>query len=114
MNLRLNPIALMLAALHAYIGVRLLQPFGLPVQAAGTLVIAACFWLLPKGWHVPEGGSAWSVLAPWVTMGFFSWLLVLTVARDVSVFAAAFFAAPDSLDAWIRDSAIGVMAATPL
>jgi len=114
MNLRLSPIALMLAALHAYIGVRLLQPFGLPVQAAGTLALAACFWLLPKGWHVPEGRSPWSVLAPWVTMGFFSWLLVLTVARDVSVFAAAFFASPDSLDAWIRDSAICVMAATPL
>jgi predicted MPP superfamily phosphohydrolase len=112
--MRLNPIALVLAALHAYIGLRLLEPFGPGVQAAGVLALAACFWLLPKGWHVPEGRGAWSVLAPWITMGFFSWLLVLTLARDVSVAGAAVFTSGEALDAWIRDSAAGVMALTPL
>ena len=114
MNLRLNPVALFLAALHLYIGMRLLQPFGTGVQAAGVLVLAACFWLLPKGWHVREGKGPWAVLAPWITMGFFSWLLVLTLARDLSVAAAALFASPGEVDAWIGHSAIGVMAATPL
>jgi len=110
----MNPVALLLASLHVYIGMRLLQPFGPVVQAAGVAVLAACFWLLPKGWHVREGRSPWAVLAPWITMGFFSWLLVLTLARDMSVFVAAFFAGTDALDAWIRDSAIAVMTATPL
>src|SRR3954470_20788373 len=47
-------------------------------------------------------------------MGFFSWLLVLTLARDVSVAGAAVFTSGEALDAWIRDSAAGVMALTPL
>jgi len=59
----MNPIALMLALLHVYIGVRLLQPFGTGVQAAGVAVLAACFWLLPKGWHVREGRGPWAVQA---------------------------------------------------
>nr|AUN35555.1 putative phosphoesterase [uncultured bacterium] len=110
----MNLIVLVLASLHAYIGVRLLGPFGIGIQVAGVLVLAACFWLLPKGWHVREGRSPWSVLAPWVTMGFFSWLLVLTLARDLSVAAGALFATPEALDAWIVNSAIGVMILTPL
>jgi predicted MPP superfamily phosphohydrolase len=114
MTLRLNPFALLLAALHVYIGVRLLEPFGAIVQAGGVLVLATCFWLLPKGWCVREGRSPWSVLAPWAAMGFFSWLLVLTVARDVSVAALALLATPETLDAWITRSAIGVMVLTPL
>src|SRR5690349_19450790 len=93
---RLSPVALILGALLAYLGVRLLEPFGLAVQAAGTVALAACFWLMPKGWHVPEGRGPWSVLAPWITMGFFSWLLVLTLARDLSVAAAALFVSTDA------------------
>jgi hypothetical protein len=110
----MNPIALMLAFLHVYIGVRLLQPFGPGVQAVGVAVLAACFWLLPKGWHVREGRGPWAVLAPWITMGFFSWLLVLTAGRDISVAAGALFVGTDALDAWIRNSAIAVMALTPV
>jgi predicted MPP superfamily phosphohydrolase len=113
MTLRLDPIALVLAALFAYIGVRLLQPFDVAVRAAGTLVLGGCLWLLPKGWHVPEGRGRWAVLVPWITMGFFSWLLLLTLARDLSVAAAAFAISPGALDAWIRDSAIAVMVLTP-
>ncbi len=114
MRLRINPAALLLAALLAYIGLRLLQPFEVAVQAVGVVVLAACFWVMPKGWHVPEGRGPWAVLAPWIAMGFFSWLLVLTFARDVSVAAAALLVEPESLDAWIRGSAIGVMLLTPL
>ena len=113
MSLRLSPIGLILGALLAYVGVRLLQPFDPWVQVAGTVVLAACYWLLPKGFHVPEGRSPWSVLAPWVTMGFFSWLLVLTLARDLSVAAAAFFVSTEALDEWIRASALVVMGLTP-
>jgi len=113
MTLRFNPFALILAFLSLYVGMRLLQPFGIVVQGAVGMVLAICYWLLPKGWRAREGRSRWAILAPWIAMGFFSWLLVLTVLRDVSVAAAGLFVAPDLMDAWIRDSALGVMALTP-
>jgi hypothetical protein len=114
MALSLNPFALILAVLHLYVGARLLQPFDPGVQVAGGLVLAACFWLLPKGWRAREGKGRWSILAPWITMGFFSWLLVLTLARDMSVALGAMVVAPETLDGWIAQSALGVMALTPL
>src|SRR5258708_29873688 len=110
---RFNPIVVLVALLHVYIGVRLLAPFGLPVQLLGAAVLAACVWLLPKGFHVPEGRGPWAVLLPWVTMGFFSWLLVLTLARDASLAVAALVFSPAAHDAWTRASAIAVMVLTP-
>ncbi|MEO5692872.1 MAG: metallophosphoesterase [Usitatibacter sp.] len=109
-----NPFVLMFAALHVYIGVRLLQPFGPVGTSVGVLALATCFWFLPKGWHVAQGGKTWSILLPWITMGFFSWLLVLTVVRDVSVTAGALFISPQILDTWVRYSALGIIVAVPV
>lgn len=105
-------IPVILALLHAYIGVRLLAPFGVPVQALGALVLVACFALLPKGFRLPRGLGPRRLLVRWLTMGFFSWLLVLTLARDASLIAAGLaFAAPVH-ETWLRISALGVMLAT--
>src|SRR5258707_1700447 len=46
-------------------------------------------------------------------MGFFSWLLVLTLARDASLAVAALVFSPAAHDAWTRASAIAVMVLTP-
>ncbi|HUP29739.1 MAG TPA: metallophosphoesterase, partial [Usitatibacter sp.] len=75
----LSPVAGILALLHLYIGARLLLPFGPLALTAGAIALAACFWFLPKGWESRKQGGRWVVLLPWITMGFFSWLLVLTV-----------------------------------
>ena len=104
--MRLNTVTVLLALLHGYIGVRLLLPFGLLSQLAGAAALALCFWLMPKGWRSRERGGAWAVLAPWIAMGFFSWLLVLTLLRDATLL---FHATPE----WARLSAIGVMALVP-
>ncbi len=105
-------VTLMLAALHAYIGVRLLAPFDPVTRAFGIAAIVACFWFLPKGWQVRKG-SPWPVMLPWITMGFFSWLLVLTVVRDLSVAVAAVVLPSETVDAWIHMSAAAVMALVP-
>ncbi len=80
-----RPVVLLLALLHVYIGVRLLLPFGAVTQLAGSLLLAACFWLLPKGFRIRGDRGAWAVMLPWLTMGFFSYLLVLTILRDLSL-----------------------------
>jgi predicted MPP superfamily phosphohydrolase len=103
-----------LAFLHLYVGMRLLLPFGPVVQVLGATVLVACLVLLPKGFRVPEGRGRWATMLPWLTMGFFSWLLVLTMLRDVSVAVGALVLSPGMLDAWIRDSAAGVMAVVPV
>jgi len=108
-----SPIFLLLALLHGYIGLRLLAPFGTATQAVGAAVLAICLWLLPKGWHAREGRGAWAVLAPWVAMGFLSWLLVLTLAREVTMLVSALALSPEVHEAWVRDSAIAVMALVP-
>jgi predicted MPP superfamily phosphohydrolase len=102
-----------LALLHAYIGVRLLLPFGAPVQVVGAAVLALCFWLLPKGWGARGGRSVWSAMLPWLTMGFFSWLLVLTLGRDVTLFFSSIALPLEIHERWIRLSALAVMASTP-
>lgn len=109
----LNPFALVLALLHAYIGVRLLGPFDAPVQAAGAAALAAIFLSLPKGFAARKGRGAWQVWLPWLMTGVFSWLLVLTVLRDLGLVAAALLVSPQAHDAWVRDSAIAAMALTP-
>jgi predicted MPP superfamily phosphohydrolase len=112
-RLALSPVSIVLALLHVYIGVRLLAPFSLGVQIVGAALLVLCFGLMPRSWWIKEGRSAWSVLVPWIAMGFFSWLLVLTVVRDVSVVILALASQPEVVDAWIRISALGVMALTP-
>jgi predicted MPP superfamily phosphohydrolase len=109
-----SPILVVLALLHLYIGARLLLPFDTLTQVLGGAVLAGCFWLLPKGWHTREERGVWAALLPWLAMGFFSWLLVLTLARDLSVAVLALALAPEASDAWVRLSAIGVMALTPV
>jgi predicted MPP superfamily phosphohydrolase len=84
------------------------------VQACGALVLAACFLFLPKGWVVPETGSAWKDLVPWTAMGFFSWLLVLTVLRDGVLLVAWAVLPADTLARAVHHSALAVMAAAPL
>ena len=107
-------MVLLLAALHVYIAARLLPGLGLIAQLAGGAMLIACFWLLPKGWHAREDGPQWKVLVPWIAMGFFSWLLVLTLARDAALLAALAFTEPATRLEWARLSALGVLAATPL
>jgi hypothetical protein len=109
-----HPILLLLAALHVYIGLRLLQPFGAAGQAAGVVALVIAFAFIPKGWEARRDGNSWSILARWITMGFFSWLLVLTVLRDVSLAVGALLLAPQTLDAWVYNSALGVIVLVPL
>ncbi|HVQ62330.1 MAG TPA: metallophosphoesterase [Burkholderiales bacterium] len=107
------PVVLLLALLHVYVGVRLLAPFGAVAQLAGMAVVAVCFWLFPKGFWIRDDRGPWAVLLPWLVAGFFSWLLVLTVARDVSLLGSALALTPQAYDSWSRVSALGVMALTP-
>jgi hypothetical protein len=108
-----HPVVVVLLLLHVYIGVRLLLPFGVMVQVAGAALLAACLWLLPKGFRARERHGVWAALLPWLTMGFFSWLLVLTLGRDVTLIVSA-LALPAEVHAqWLSLSAIAVMALTP-
>ena len=103
----------MLALLHVYVGARLLLPFGAVAQLAGAALLVVCLWLLPKGFRIRDDRGPWAVMLPWLTTGFFSWLLVLTVLRDVSLIASALALSPQVHESWVRISAIGVMALTP-
>ena len=114
LRLLLSPVFVLLALLHAYIGARLLLPFGLIAQAAGAATLAGCLWLMPKGFHVRERGGPWAALAPWLAMGFFSWLLVLTLGRDLFLAIAALALPAGTYAEWGRVSALAVMASTPL
>jgi uncharacterized protein len=101
------------ALLHLYIGLRLLVPLELPLQVAGAAGLAALFALLPKGWSV-RGRTRWAVLAPWIALGFFSWLLILTFARDLSLLVSWMALDAAARAAWSHDSAVAVLVATPL
>jgi len=115
MRLRLlpHPVAVVLLLLHVYIGLRLLLPFGAIVQVAGAAFLALCLWLMPKGFRARERHGPWAALLPWLTMGFFSWLLVLTLGRDATLIATALALPPELHVQWIRLSALAVMALTP-
>jgi predicted MPP superfamily phosphohydrolase len=111
--MRLHPALALLGFLHLYIGLRLLAPFGVAEQVAGAAILAASFFLMPKGFRSREDGSAWAVLAPWIAMGFFSWLLVLTVLRDASLLVS-WLALPAPVHArWTVLSAASVICVTP-
>ena len=103
-----------LALLHGYIGVRLLAPFGAVIQFLGAGLLATCLWLLANSFRIRGDRGAWSVLLPSIAIGFFSWLLVLTLVRDVSLVISTLLLSPQGEGAWIRSSAIGVMVLTPL
>jgi predicted MPP superfamily phosphohydrolase len=107
-----GPVVLLLALLHVYIGVRLLLPFDPVIQLVGGAVLAVCFWLLPKGFRIRDDRGAWAVTLPWLTMGFFSYLLVLIIFRDVTLIASVLALSAQAHESWIRISAIGVMALT--
>ena len=109
----LRPLDWILAALLAFVGLRLLAPFGPAGQAAGAAGLVLLFALMPRSWWIREGRSVWRVMVPWIATGFFSWLLVLTLARDVVLLAALAFLAPGEMAAWTRTSALAVMALTP-
>ena len=115
MRLRLfrSPMFVMLALLHAYIGVRLLAPFSAVTQLGGAAFLAVCLWLLPRGFRIREDHGPWAALLPLVAVGFFSWLLVLTLMRDVSLMLSVLALSPPDYEAWTRMSAIGVIALTP-
>src|SRR6185436_16384990 len=95
---------LLFTLLHLYIGVRLLPPLEPWAQAIGLAMLLASLWLIPKAWWIPKAGPR-TVMARWISMGFFSWLFVLTVVRDVALLF---------VDGWQAESALAVLAATPL
>jgi predicted MPP superfamily phosphohydrolase len=95
---------LFLAVLHLYIAVRLLPALSLPFQVVGAAMLVTSLWLVPKGWWVPNEGPR-LVMARWISMGFFSWLFVLTVLRDIALFF---------LRGWAEESALAILVATPL
>ena len=109
-----NPFAIALLLLHIYIGVRLLPPLGLATAIAGVALLALCFWLMPNGYRMREERRPGMVLTRWIAVGFFSWLLVLTVARDVALVIAAAFVPAATLAAWTGASALAVAILTPL
>jgi predicted MPP superfamily phosphohydrolase len=109
-----SPMFVMLALLHAYIGVRLLTPFSAVTQVLGAALLAACLLLLPNSFRSRENRRLWTVLLPSLAVGFFSSLLVLTLIRDWGLLVVSALAlSPQGHEAWIRISAIGVMALTP-
>src|SRR5260221_8233652 len=108
-SMRLRPILVVLALLHFYIAARLLLPLGLAAQVAGAAVLIASFALMPRGFGAREDRGPREVLIRWIAAGFFSWLLVLTLARDASLVIARFAVSPEALDAWTRASPLGVM-----
>src|SRR6266851_1864205 len=95
-----------LTLLHGYIGVRLLAPFGAVIQVLGAGLLAMCLWLLPNSFRTRGDRGAWSVLLPLLAIGFFSWLLVLTLVREVSLVISTLVLAPQGQGAWIRSSTI--------
>src|SRR4051812_28349353 len=95
----LRPMRLLLVLLHLYIAARLLPPLEPWIQALGGAMVAASLWLIPKGWWVPRA-SARKVMARWIAMGFFSWLFVLTVLRDVALVF---------LHGWAAETALAVL-----
>ena len=104
----------LLALLHLYIGMRLLPDSG--VGAGGTLVgvvlLIASTLLMPTGlmvsrfkhWRYADQ-LAWTGL---LAMGFFSSLLVLTVARDIALLVLALLGSAHAV--LMQWSAIGVPA----
>ncbi|WP_374349308.1 metallophosphoesterase [Chitinimonas sp.] len=108
----------LLAALHVYIGSRLLPPLALgdAGRLIGVLLLAASCCLMPLGLlaRFIERESLADRLA-WlglVIMGLFSSLLILTLARDIGLLLTSLFLLPSH--ALLHYSAIAVIAAALL
>lgn len=85
--------ALITALLHGYIGARLLPELPVPfvARALAALWLAISCLLLPAGLLARRFSPPWSDRISWagmLAMGFFSSLLVLTLARDVFLLVA--------------------------
>jgi predicted MPP superfamily phosphohydrolase len=105
--------------LHIYVGSRLIPewPFGTPVKAAAVVWLVLSCLLIPLGvlarYFVKRqplaDRLAWIGL---LVMGFFSSLLVITFARDLSIASLltidSLLPRTVSLDRWRVDSAVGV------
>ena len=107
-----GPLDAVLALLFAYIGTRLLAPLPPAGMWAGVAFLAVLFLLLPRSWWTRDDGRLWKAMLPWLATGFFSWLLVLTVVRDLGLLAAAWLD-PAALGEWTRITALAVLGATP-
>ncbi|BDB25660.1 metallophosphoesterase [Cupriavidus sp. P-10] len=85
--------ALITALLHAYIGLRLLPAMPVPmlVKTFAVIWLALSCALLPAGLLARRFSQPWGDRISWIgmlAMGFFSSLLVLTLARDIALAAA--------------------------
>ncbi len=85
--------AMIVAALHVYIGVRLLPPLPGPlvVHTVGVLWLMASSLLIPSALMARRLSTGWADRLSWIgmlAMGFFSSLLILTVARDIFLLVA--------------------------
>ena len=108
-----NPFALVMVLGHVYVAVRLLPPMTPSAAAIAAAAIAASLFWVPKGWHVPESAQPWRVWLPWTVLGFFSWLFVLTLMRDLALLIAWLVAGSHDFAAWSRESAYAVMLLAP-
>ena len=98
MRTRILVVLALLAALHAYIGWRVIpdMPVGVGVQFACALWLMASLVLIPIGLlsRRSDGHSAGAERAAWaglIALGMFSSLFVLTLLRDVLLLVAAIF-----------------------
>jgi hypothetical protein len=96
MRTRILVVLALLAALHAYIGWRVIpdMPVGIGVQLACGLWLLASLVLIPIGLlsRRADGHSAGAERAAWaglIALGMISSLFVLTLLRDVLLLAAA-------------------------
>ncbi|AGW92125.1 MULTISPECIES: metallophosphoesterase [Cupriavidus] len=85
--------AIVTALLHGYIGLRLLPAMPVPmlVKTLAVLWLAMSCALLPAGLLARRFSQPWSDRISWIgmlAMGFFSSLLVLTLARDIALATA--------------------------
>jgi hypothetical protein len=111
---RVSAVSLLVGLILAYVGLRLLWPFPAGAQALSAAFLAACYVFVPKGWRVREDGPRWRILVPWIAMGFFSWLVVLTLLRDVALAIAGLVLPPAAAAALVTALALVVIVGTPL
>jgi predicted MPP superfamily phosphohydrolase len=105
----------LVALLHAYIGLRLLPdlPLDLFGRAAGAILLTVSALLLPRGFagpreeHTVESFLMWAGL---IAMGLFSSLLVFTLLRDVVLTLSLYWLSPRTGHELIEVSAIAVPA----
>jgi predicted MPP superfamily phosphohydrolase len=108
-----NPFALVMVLGHAYVALRLLPPMATWAAVIAAVAILGSVVWVPKGWHVPESAKAWRVWLPWTVLGFFSWLFVLTLARD-AVLLTAWLAGDGDIATLRLESAYAVMILAPI